>query len=787
MNRIPLCLLTASLLVACVLPASAAPKTMDFSDRKVTEAIERAKKIILSAQDKDGTWGGKGNYPYGVTSLATVALLSAGESPQSAPLKKALEFLSKGCVDPISIDKKDIKNSKGPKGGSVKTYSLGLMGNCFHLANEKTNGAYRRQLRWVTTRLVKSTKNGSYGYTSLGSEESSGDNSNSQYGLLGVWGGALGKEEVPRKYWWTIMQHWLEAQNGDGGWGYKNHENSRNTMVAAGVASLFVCFDNLFADAFVKCETSSHFSAIQRGLDWFDRNFADSQGRIDIGGRGGYYLYGVERVGLASGYKYFGEADWYKLGVQWVLPKVLEGRHNGNEHVINMSFYLLFLARGRHPVFFNKLEFEGDWNNRPRDLAAVTRKLSEDLEFTPAWQIINLKVPVSEWHDAPILYISGADAPKFSDEDIAKIRRYVLQGGTILSVTECPASGGKAFADGIRKAYTRMFPKRELTPLGPDHPLYSRSVQNELKGQPAFHMISNGVRPFVIHTDEDLSLHWQLKRYSSRAKAFEAAQNIVFYVTDKADPRRVRHRGVSHWPDEPTGTAVATVKVARLKHSGNYNPEPLAYERLSRLFAKQTGIKLEVGEPVSPLKLGESGAKIALMTGTGHAKLTEDEQQALKKFVEGGGTVVIDAAGGNDTFSDDMRKMLRTLFNDVPLKLGGRSPVYNVQGVPQGKVRYRLASEKRYQLQPYQSGPPVLKAILVQGRPAVIVSDEDITGGLVGYLGYGIRGYDPGNGVDNGTAYRLMRDIILHASPEAHRKMLAAQKTADKDTRGKRK
>jgi hypothetical protein len=45
----------------------------------------------------------------------------------------------------------------------------------------------------------------------------------------------------------------------------------------------------------------------------------------------------------------------------------------------------------------------------------------------------------------------------------------------------------------------------------------------------------------------------------------------------------------------------------------------------------------------------------------------------------------------------------------------------------------------------------------------VILSRLDITAGLLGTPAAGIHGYHPGDVKDPGTAFRLMRNIILYA------------------------
>ena len=722
-------------LMVCVPAARSAGQDAEFTDEAVTRAIEKGIKYLWSKQRTDGSWAGfkklneEKYYPYGPGAIAMYALLEAGESPQEERMAKALDWLSKGKTQ--------------------MTYTLALRCNVYLAANRKTGGKYMKHLQKDVDLLVKSTGDGAYGYFCRGDGITSGgdSNSNSQFGLLGVWAGRRGNAEIKKEYWWKVMRYWMNIQWGNGGWIYGGNERQvRPTMCAAGLASLFVCYDNIFAEGFAGCNLGADGLNVQlpikRGLDWFDRNFERTA-------RGGnlYYMYGVERVGLASGYKYFGKADWYKIGTKVILRRQQSDGGWGNVH--NSAFALLFLARGRHAVLFNKLRFPGDWNNRPRDLANLTRWISRTFETTVSWQIINLKVPVREWHDAPILYISGAQAPMFTEADIAKLRDFVWQGGTIFSCTEC---NGAKFRQGIRDLYSKLFPKYEMKTLPPKHELYS--LHFTLRGRPRFHMISNGVRPLVIHTDNDLPRAWQLNKLATQRRSFEAAANVYLYVTGKGS---LRHRGVSLWPEEPDFTPTKTVKLLRLKYAGNYDPEPLAYERFARLMGKKAKIKVEVGKPMDITALPDAGAKLAVLTGTSGFTLAAEEKQAMKKFVAGGGTILIDAAGGSKQFAESAEKLLASMYGPDSLRrLSPLSPLFGLKGMEIEKVKYRKQTAKVI-----RSQAPNLRAVLLGKRPAVIFSKEDLTAGLVGYPSHIVHGYDPQ------SAYEIMRNIVLYADQQA--------------------
>ena len=74
-------------------------------------------------------------------------------------------------------------------------------------------------------------------------------------------------------------------------------------MSVAGIASLFVCQE--FTDNELRLVPKPDKN-IDAGLAWLANEYT--------GAGGYYYMYGVERVGLSSGLKFFGTKDWYKIG-----------------------------------------------------------------------------------------------------------------------------------------------------------------------------------------------------------------------------------------------------------------------------------------------------------------------------------------------------------------------------------------------------------------------------------------------------------------------------------------
>jgi hypothetical protein len=791
-----------------------------FTGADIDRAIQARVDYLWSQQQADGGWPPYGRradvdddddedaklghyFVCGPSVLAVYALLEAGVPAQNERMKKALQWL-------VDNREKDLKN-----------YTVGIRCNVWLHADRQTNDYYLPYLKADVWRLIwtGAAQGGGSGYHTITEDEyeeqlkktkearkkkerearkearkegkpvpsatdpddvsglSRGDNSNSQYNLLGIWAGYRNNLEIPPKTWRLAMDFWMERQLSDGGWAYQDIEKtakkgkkkgatkagSYGNMSAAGLASLYVCFDAYFAKQFIKCQAprGKEWDAIQRGLAWFDKHF------VDFYTSGPYFWYGVERVGLASGYKYFGKIDWFKTITARILSRAGTGGGKYGD-IPPAAWEILFLVRGRQPILFNKLEFDGDWSNRPRDVANLARWMSYTFETEINWQIVTPESEVREWHDAPILYISGAQKPNFSPADLEKIKTYVLQGGTIFSVTEC---NGPGFRKGIREIYRELFPKYELTPIGKDHPLYDKKLLHfDLKGQPRLHQISNGIRPLVVHCDSDLALPWQINARATQKYNFEIAANLYMYVAgkgalkrrigyDTATDEEVRYRGTYEWP-APLATPPSgrTVKVVRLRYTqedrGHYDPEPLALQRLSRLMGVGCDVEVVVPEAsVSPEDLPASGAQVAMLTGRGALPLTAAGKKALRAFTDAGGMLVIDAAGGEEKFYDKALEAVEEIWGADALKtLPEDHPLYTLKGCRIEGVKYRRLGV------PFRPDKaPALKGVTQGGRVVVILSRDDLTAGLVGYTAFGCRGYMPD------SAYQLVRNIVLSA------------------------
>jgi hypothetical protein len=769
---------------------------------EIREAVKKGQDYLYSRQAKDGTWElsshpelNSGRNPQinykerlwgGLTAMSAYALLASGESAQSAKLKPTIEFLYKANLQ--------------------STYALGVSAQVwlFCPPNQQVRDAVNHTALMLRLGQIRGGEaDGLYTYftglkegsvfptwtpTTTGFAPQHGgalewDLSNSQYAVLGMWALTELGAEVPVDYWKRAQDNWEKMQEG-GGWRYdhaaRHHVNP--AMTAAGIATLFITQDFTQPDKWGVCTGGAPNPAIERGLDWMDHEINKVVTTQDY-----YTLYGIERIGVASGRKYFGTTDWFDKGADFIVkhqnpdgswkatsgdnptrPNTAGYKYPDGTHVSSISdtcFALLFLSRGGAPIMMNKLEYEspkaekgliGIWNERPRDAANLARWAGRNIEHELNWQVVNLKVASSDLHDAPILYLSGSQPLDFAKPELDKLRSYVEEGGIILANADC---GKPAFADSFTALGKKLFPKYDFRQLPQAHPIFTREQYKatEWRTRPIVSGMSNGVREMMLLLpDADAARAWQTRADRTKEPLFQLGADIFLYAVDK---KNLQGKGETYiLAADRQIKAAKKLKIARLIAGDNPDPEPGGWRRFATLLHNRDKIDLSTFEA----KPGEGTlaltGKIAHLTGTTSFSLSGSARTELKSFVQGGGTLIVDAAGGSSSFAAAAEAELHAIFGNDAKQLDNPLPavadVYKTPGFTTDNIAYRTFAREILLRSARQ---PRLRGISFNNRVRVFYSREDLTGGLVGQPVDGIYGYDPA------SAAELTRAIVLYA------------------------
>jgi hypothetical protein len=144
--------------------ATAAPTTIlpTMVTKKTDQQIDRGLKYLVRTQRHDGSWlnaGGYGSYPVVMTSLAGLALMAGGSTPESGPYAKnvarALNYVLNAAES--YAPKKPVKDeqilisagSSGGGGRSMYGHGFGMLflAQCYGVEGDKISGRGKRLKR----------------------------------------------------------------------------------------------------------------------------------------------------------------------------------------------------------------------------------------------------------------------------------------------------------------------------------------------------------------------------------------------------------------------------------------------------------------------------------------------------------------------------------------------------------------------------------------------------------------------------------------------------------------
>ncbi|HET6247729.1 MAG TPA: DUF4159 domain-containing protein [Tepidisphaeraceae bacterium] len=420
------------------------------------------------------------------------------------------------------------------------------------------------------------------------------------------------------------------------------------------------------------------------------------------------------------------------------------------------------LAEFRSGPAFAKLQYapgihNSAWNERPSDVRNFTAYLGYYCYCaTPQrWELFNLSQPLGDLLDMPVLFVSGNNELDFDEAQIKKLRAFVEHSGLILGNADC---GNAAFAASFRTLGRTLFPHYAFRELPQSHVIFSDEMFHARKWRkhPVVEGMSNGIRELLILIPQaDFSLAWQHVARKTQVESFQLAANIHLYATDKE--ANLSYAGAIA-PASKSNRPRRSIRVARLQVGDNWNPEPRAWPRMAEFMELNCNVKL-VSEAVKPDPAHMIGFNVAHLTGTTAFSLTPTERDELKSFVNNGGVLLIDAAGGSTEFADAAQKELKLVFGDPAKELDSAIGLDALKSKQAGYVPIERIEYRNYARNLINGSVHVshLRAMHWNGRVAVVFSREDLTAGMAAIHSDGINGYKAS------TASAIVRNLLLYA------------------------
>jgi hypothetical protein len=735
-------------------------------DRLVEDVRQSIKRGVdfLRGQQRGGNWETsdiKINYPGGFTSLALLALLNSGVPATDPAVQDGLKYL------------RTVK--------SDKTYVVGLQTMVFALAAQPVDReAIQRNVDWLlAARLSDGWTYGKVGAGAIRNITVS-DNSNTQYALLGLHEALQsGFAKVDKKALEEIQAFYVKTQvhRGDqpgGGWYYRPGEPPSLTMTTAGLCNLIITGMDLRVGkqvlrpdgSTVNCGVYEDNKPVADAIAWIGTRFPStlSDGYFSTHGIPPYYaLYGVERAGRLTGQRYFGGHDWYEVGCRYLVSvQKADGSWGGRPTgrfpdywpVVATSFSLLFLSKGRTPVLITKLAYGPPDNDNPPRIQNWDRKRSDVrhlVEFSSrelfkkqplAWQVFDVRArPVendaavkrlaAQLLESPVVYFNGHhQAPRGKEKAILK--EYLENGGFIFAEACC---GDKGFDADFRKL-VRDITDENLKPLPPEHPVWLASGKFAVPPGKPYRLegVQKGCKTVVIYSPQPLAGYWEANEYGkgNGKIAFQLGANVIAYATGLEPPLPRGHKVKVVSDDPPAPVKRGYLKVAQLKHEGDWKPAPKAMRNLMA-EARKVGLDVVLAtEPVDPTDAKVKDYYFFYLHGRRSFSYEAQELKDLRFRLKYGGTLFADACCGSAKFDESFRKFVAALWEGEGLKLVPIPPddeLYSkeLNGQEITTVRCRRAAPDGKHVEPeYRSVPPALEGVKYGGRWVVIYSRYDI-------------------------------------------------------------
>jgi hypothetical protein len=762
----------------------------------VKKALVRGCDYLKRTQHADGSWSAQDDkflkFRDGFTSLSLMALINSDEPVDSPHVQRGLEYLRQRPI--------------GGSDGITGIYETSLIVMAFCAAEQYDRDLAR--IQQLTTAIENAQirsgdTSGLWNYTLAGG--GGGDASNGQYAVLALRDAAYAGATISRKTWERVHEQWTSAQNSDGGWRYApGQAASRGSMTVAGLSTIAITTRMLQDDSDVGpdgspdcCGPPPPNQAMEKGRKWMADKFSVTT-NPQFDNWYYYYLYGLERAGRMSGVRFFGSADWYRRGAQvlvaaqlpageWLSPSAAE-----RDPVLNTAMALLFLSKGLSRVVVHKLDYnspngetleQGEWNRHPHDVV----NLVDLIDGLPRWpprlitQTITLsrlkqETAVLELNQAPVLFISGREAPQFSDAHVGWLRDYIDAGGFIFAVANCDGNG---FDPGFRDLIKRMFPQGDasLQRLPGDHPVYRseyllNAEQMELWG------VDFGCRTSIIYSPDDLGCLWQKwmkhtppdrnQNLNSRIlRGTRIGVNVIAYATGREPPEKLDDVIIRR----QASAAIAErglLQIAKLRHNGGWDTAPKAVKNLLIALNETVGVAASTQSEAIPITLEEMKRfPLVYMHGRHRFQLQPAQQDALRDYLSRGGVLLADACCGSSKFDRGFRDLVKQLYPDKELvqipadhELFSETVGHQIKDVR----RHRLVpSPKNATLELKEEvGPPLLEGIEIDGRLPIIYSRYDISCALEHQASLSCDGY-----VEEDAA-KLAINMVLYAMLQSY-------------------
>ncbi len=660
----------------------------------------------------------------GITALCLLALKQA-ETPNDHPsVRKAVRYV--------------VNNTDS------KVYSEGLAAVALEQVDPER---YKTRIKRAYSFLaISQNKNGAWSY---GNTPRNGDNSNTQFAVLGLAAAERCGIKLAPQLKKRARDHWLKTQSGNGSWGYSvGSQTPYMSMSCAGLASLYLLGEK-FERKRKACGTYEYHKPMMKGLKWVASRLKGDPAQALGSYQRLYALYALERVAIFWGVKEIGGVDWYRWGAAWLV-----GQNSNKWRVADKAFVLLFLAKGSAPIAIAKWHWEGDWNNQHQDVhnwcEYSGRELGVKVDWLPA-KLDRLNSPAAK---ASMIFVNGRNRFVATKEEIEFLRSFLDEGGTVVAEITCNSSVfTRNFQRVLRKElYPDLKPK--FVPVTRHHPVTYIKHKLKAKDLSALEYRAGCKRLNVLVLMKNIScaLNGDSDVQADLPRARKVATNILAWaLQNRMTGAKLDTISLKEPPKHIPLTAdqVKRVKAqkskqfrqafGRLKHSGNWYAAPRFFATVNKILGMHEHFPRFDGEVYVGARSNDLfHSAVLFITGYGNPALTDASVINLRTYLQNGGFIFAVNACTSREFNSGFRKLVKKMLpHDKLEKIPLEDPIYKQ---PFNLNKRRAAGTKAY-VKIYQKKWAPLYGVRRGGRWVLVYSNIDLCSDISDGLHEAVAGY----------------------------------------------